>query len=114
MDEETKDIPYDYFFTSAFSIWGWASWSRVVNQWDEQYSFLNDAYNMQQLQNLIKARGIKNDFIKTCQLHRDSGVPQFESIFWSMGVSSSTPSASIMFITRSEPKRRMMSSVSAI
>lgn len=83
MDEETKDIPYDYFFTSAFSIWGWASWSRVVNQWDEQYSFLDDAYNMQQLQNLIKARDIKSDFIRTCQLHRDSGVPQFESIFWS-------------------------------
>ena len=83
MDEETKDIPYDYFFTSAFSIWGWASWSRVVNQWDEQYSFLDDTYNMQQLKNLIKARDIKSDFIRTCQLHRDSGVPQFESIFWS-------------------------------
>ena len=32
------------------------------------------------------------------------------SIFCSMGVSSSTPSFSIMPITRSEPNRRMMSS----
>ena len=82
MDEITKEMPYDYFFTSAFSIWGWASWSRVVNQWDEQYSFLDDAYNLRQLENLVKARGIKSDFIRTCQLHRESGVPQFETTFW--------------------------------
>ena len=33
-----------------------------------------------------------------------------ESIFCSMGVSSSTPRFSIMPMTRSEPNRRMMSS----
>ena len=37
-----------------------------------------------------------------------------ESIFWSSGVSSSMPRLSIMFMTRSEPKRRMMSSVMAM
>ncbi len=83
MDEQTKDCPYDYFFTSAFSIWGWASWRRVVGQWDEHLSFLDDKYNLDQLQNLIKARGYKSDFIKTCRLHRESGCPQFESVFWS-------------------------------
>ena len=83
MDEQTTDCPYDYFFTSAFSIWGWASWRRVVSQWDEQLSFLDDPYNLNQLQQLIKARGYKSDFVRTCQLHRSSGLPQFETIFWS-------------------------------
>ena len=83
MDEQTADCPYDYFFTSAFSIWGWASWRRVVSQWDEQLSFLDDPYNLDQLQQLIKARGYKSDFIRTCRLHRSSGLPQFETIFWS-------------------------------
>lgn len=83
MDEVTQDCPYDYFFTSAFSIWGWASWRRVVGRWDEHLSFLDDKYNLDQLQNLIKARGYKSNFIKTCRLHRNSGYPQFESIFWS-------------------------------
>ena len=36
-----------------------------------------------------------------------------ESIFWSMGMSSSIFSVSIMFMMRSPPKRRMMSSVMA-
>ena len=83
MDEQTPDCPYDYFFTSAFSIWGWASWRRVVAKWDEQLSFLDDPYNLDQLQQLIKARGYKSDFIRTCRLHRSSGLPQFETIFWS-------------------------------
>ena len=26
IDEVTPDIPYDYFYTSSFCIWGWASW----------------------------------------------------------------------------------------
>ena len=82
MDEVTPNVPNDYFFTSAFSIWGWASWSRVVNQWDEHYTFMDDKYDMQLLRNLIKRRKIKKDFIRTCQLHRSSGVPQFETIFW--------------------------------
>ena len=28
-EEITPDVPYDYFFASTFSIWGWASWKRV-------------------------------------------------------------------------------------
>ena len=39
-EEHTTDCGDDsYFFTSHFSIWGWASWRRVVDQWDEHYTF---------------------------------------------------------------------------
>ena len=54
VDEVTEGVPYDYFFTSAFSIWGWASWRRVVSQWDEKYGFLDDAFLMKQLDALIR------------------------------------------------------------
>lgn len=82
VDEVTPNMPYSYFFTSAFSIWGWASWRRVVDQWDEKYLFLDDAFSMHQLNALIRQRGYRKSFIKMCQDHRASGQPQFESVFW--------------------------------
>ena len=86
-EEITADIPYDYFFTSYFSIWGWASWRRVVDQWDETYSFLDDAFNTAQLEQLIKERKFKQDFLYTCKRHREQNKPFYETIF----------NASIMF-----------------
>ena len=52
-EEITPDITSDYFFATTFSIWGWASWRRVTDQWDEFYTFLDDKENMRQLKNLI-------------------------------------------------------------
>lgn len=80
-DEVTKDVPYDYFFSTAFSIWGWASWRRVIDQWDEHYSFLDDAFNLQQLKEYIKERKYQKEFIEFCQHHRESGKAYYESIF---------------------------------
>ena len=82
IDEVTPDVPCDYFFTSVFSIWGWASWRRVVDQWDGDYTFLDDKFNMRQLENLVRQRGYRNDFISMCRDHKQSGKPYFESIFW--------------------------------
>ena len=31
-DEISKDMPYDYFFATTFSISGWASWRRVIDK----------------------------------------------------------------------------------
>ena len=70
-EEITQDMPSDYFFATTFSIWGWASWKRVVDQWDEFYSFLDDSFNMQQLEQLIKERKFRSDFIYMCQRHRE-------------------------------------------
>ncbi len=83
MDEQTPDTPCDYFFTSAFSIWGWASWSRVVNQWDAHYTFLDNAYDMRLLRNLLQRRHIRKDFLPICRQYREWGKPDFETVFWS-------------------------------
>lgn len=88
-EEITPDVPYDYFFATTFSIWGWASWKRVVDQWDEHYTFLDDTFNMQQLKNLIRERKYRNDFIYMCQRHREHGKAYYETI--SMLPSCSTP-----------------------
>lgn len=82
-DEVTPGVPDDYFFTSVFSIWGWASWRRVIDKWDEHYSFLDDDYNLRQLSDLIRQRGWRKDFLPMCRDHRAAGKAFYETIFWS-------------------------------
>ena len=81
-DEITPNTAADYFFTSVFSIWGWASWRRVIDTWDAHYGFLDDRQCMSQLQQLVEHRKIYRQFLPMCRDHRDSGKPFFESIFW--------------------------------
>lgn len=81
-DEVTRNVPYDYFFTSVFSIWGWASWRRVFEHWDAEYSFLEDEFNRKQLEDIVKVRNYRHDFMKMCRDHAESGKQYFESIFW--------------------------------
>lgn len=81
-DEITSGVPYDYFFSSVFSIWGWASWRRVIDQWDNNYTFMKDSFIRQQLSCVVKERNYRSDFMQMCTDHAASGKPFFESIFW--------------------------------
>ncbi len=81
-DEVTSDVPDSYFFTSVFSIWGWASWRRVIDRWEGDYAFLDDEYAMRQLENLVKQRRYRSDFLPMCRQHRETGKEYYESIFW--------------------------------
>ena len=80
-DEQTADMPYDYFFATTFSISGWASWRRVVDQWDEHYTFLDDEFNLRQLSEYIKERKFQSNFIDFCRYHRSVGKAYYETIF---------------------------------
>lgn len=80
-DEITLDMPYDYFFATTFSISGWASWRRVIDLWDEHYSFLDDSFNLQQLESYIKERKYQKEFVEFCRHHRNSGKAYYETIF---------------------------------
>ncbi|MGL5979864.1 MAG: hemolysin activation protein [Phocaeicola sp.] len=82
-EEVTPDADSDYFFATTFSIWGWASWRRVVDQWDESYAFLDDKIALEKLERLIKERNYRDDFIRMCRHHRTSGKPFYETIFHS-------------------------------
>lgn len=82
VEEETRDVEEDYFFSTNFSIWGWASWRRVVDRWDEHYTWLDDAQTVRQLEAIIRERGYRDDFLPMCRRHRAQGKAFYETIFW--------------------------------
>ncbi len=82
-DEETKDMPYDYFFTRTFSINAWATWRRVIDKIDdERYSFLDDAFNMEQLKAIVKEHKFQKDLVDYCEYHRSTGKAYYESLLY--------------------------------
>ena len=83
VEEQTTDAEGDYFFTTNFSIWGWASWRRVIDQWDEHYTWLDNPVAVHQLEELISERGYRDDFLPMCRKHREQGKAFYETIFWS-------------------------------
>jgi hypothetical protein len=82
VEEQTTDTEGDYFFTTNFSIWGWASWRRVINQWDEHYTWLDNPVAVRQLEELIRERHYRDDFLPMCRKHREQGKAFYETIFW--------------------------------
>lgn len=80
-DETTTDVTADYFFTRAFISMGWASWSRVVNNWQGDYSFWKDPESRKSLLEKIKKYNLKNEYPKIFQDHCNSGKAYFETIF---------------------------------
>ena len=89
-DEDSRHYPSftdycgnsDYFFTRAFSIWGWASWARVVNNWDGDYGFVHDPARFALLREKVRLYHQRRDMPSMCQAHADSGKQYYESIFW--------------------------------
>lgn len=74
----------DYIFTRNFSIWGWASWRRVIDQWDETYAWLDDESEVQRLEDYIKRYKLRDDFVAMARAHRESGKAFYETIFCSL------------------------------
>ncbi len=88
-EEQLEDRPYDYLFTSVFSIWGWASWRRVIDTWDANYAFLDDPDAMRQLHAIMRQRRLCRDTLHACYDHRASGKEYYETIFWASMVMNS-------------------------
>ncbi len=77
LGEYKKDYQYDYFFSYTGSN-AWASWKRVVDGWDETYSFLHDE---EAIRNLRKKYGKRFNLWYSIAKQREStGVPYWESI----------------------------------
>ena len=87
--EETVSLPHDegsdvpsYFFTSVFSIWGWASWRRVIDTWDEHYTWLDDEAKRRKMESVIMRKRLRSDIMSMCYDHKASGIAFYETIFW--------------------------------
>lgn len=89
IDEVTPDVSDDYFFTQTCNIWGWASWRRVIDTWDEHYSFLDDRQTMEQLRAIVRQRRYNRKFLQMLEDHRASGKAYYETIFWASMVLNS-------------------------
>lgn len=82
LEETTADTGgADYFFSTNFSIWGWASWRRVVSRWDEHYTWLDDDTAVSRLEQIVKERNLRKDFLPMARAHRESGKAYYETIF---------------------------------
>lgn len=81
LEERTPDSGEDYFFSTNFSIWGWASWARVVNAWDEHYTWLDNPEAVARIENLTRERKLRKDFLPMARAHRESGKAYYETIF---------------------------------
>lgn len=70
---------YSYFFSKTGSSWGWATWKRVADTWEENYKFLDDSYFL----DLAKKRFGHKYFsrsIKNAKNKKRSGIPYWETI----------------------------------
>lgn len=71
------DNGYSYLFTRYGSIWGWASWKRVIDQWDPDYRWMEDSHLVE-----VLSKDYKNfkDWLKICHQHKATGREHYESI----------------------------------
>jgi hypothetical protein len=77
-----KDSPYSYTFARTGSIWGWATWKRNVDLWEEDYEWLDDKYALRLLEKSIGKTDFKN-LLKVSQKHKSTGKAYYETILGS-------------------------------
>lgn len=75
---ETADwCPYSYLFTSSGSIWGWASWRRVIDEWEEKIPHLDNEYY---ISSFCKRYDNAQNALDIYKSNNDSGKAHYEAI----------------------------------
>lgn len=70
----------DYFFSTVSSIWGWASWKRVIDTWDPTYSWMDDPKLMDKVLNGFQTKSERNSYKSALNRHRRSNKEHYETI----------------------------------
>ncbi len=78
----TENVSTSYFFCKCSSIWGWASWKRVIDNWAIDYDFLADQESMMLLKDALEnSYHVEYKYlIKDAIRHSESGKAHYESI----------------------------------
>ncbi len=84
-----EDCPYDYLFSKVGSIWGWASWKRIIDEWTDHVEFIEDEYAMKQFTDMYENRMNVEQYFNTCKAHNSTGVAHYESIMSSNALNKS-------------------------
>lgn len=79
-EEITEDINSDYFFSATTYTNGWASWGRVVNNWDPTYQCLKDKNSKKKIKKFISDHGLLKKMPWVFKRHLDSGIEHWETI----------------------------------
>ncbi len=80
VEEQTAGVESDYFFSSTTFTWGWASWSRVVRNWDPAYGFLQDVGKRAAVEKYIQEKKLVKNMLHVFEQHLASGREHFETI----------------------------------
>ena len=80
VDNVFEGYPYDYTFASSGSVWGWATWKRVADLWDEQYSYLEDNYIIDLFLRNQKGGKKDLDYLNLTRTFKIEGVAHWEEI----------------------------------
>lgn len=78
--EVSEHCPYDYLFSTSGSITGWASWKRVIDEWSEHITFVDDPYAVELFQEAYKGRVDAKKYVAHCRECNDSGIAYYEAI----------------------------------
>lgn len=78
--EVAEHVDTSYFFARTGSIWGWASWKRVLDGWDPDYLWLDDDELLSRLRAAFDTGFHYHEFLARARMHKASGVPHHESI----------------------------------
>lgn len=79
LEEKTEGVKSDYFFSYTSFTWGWASWARVVRNWDPECSALLDEQKCAEIDEHMKKNHLQKRWLqRMCRYRR---APNFRSHF---------------------------------
>lgn len=79
-EDVSDSVKESYYFSTMGSIWGWASWRRVIDTWDPTYSVLDDSEALKRLRENSDNKSDYEILVKNVRRHKESGRAHFESI----------------------------------
>lgn len=78
---EKVESPYSYLFSDTGSIWGWATWKRVADLWEENYDICKDEYWLNKLCKSLDNKNLQGSKRKNRWLsHSADGIAYYETI----------------------------------
>lgn len=77
--EVAKHIEDSYLFTKKGSIWGWASWKRVLDTWDGAYTWLDDPAALETIRSQMDPQEYET-FVALARQRRESGKEYHETV----------------------------------
>lgn len=77
---EIANVRTSYLFSNYGSIWGWASWRRVIDTWDAEYSWIENPEKRKKIKKNFSTLYAWRKFLKAAKRQKKSRIEYFETI----------------------------------